>query len=187
MIQLPPIPSWDGLHPLIIHFPIALLLIAPIFVLVGTLLIPARGRTFLITALLMMVLGTAATFAAVSTGKAAGQVAERSPQVNAVLEQHEELAETTRVVFSVLTVLFVAIVFAPQLLQKPPSRLTTTALPLLFLVLYGAGAVLLTNTAHNGGRLVHELGVKAVVAPSPEPPVTMSDERGNSRSIPTSR
>jgi uncharacterized membrane protein len=176
MIQLPPVPSWDGLHPLIIHFPIALLLIAPIFVLVGTLLSPGRGRTFLVAALLMMVLGTASTFVAVSTGESAGQVAERSPQVDAV---HEELAETTRVVFSVLTVLFVALLFAPKLQRKPPSRLTTTALPLLFLVLYGAGAVLLINTAHNGGRLVHELGVKALVTPSPEPPVAMSDEGGN--------
>ena len=28
MIDLPPVPTWDGLHPLIIHFPIALLLVA---------------------------------------------------------------------------------------------------------------------------------------------------------------
>ena len=37
MIQTPPIPSWDGLHPLIIDFPIALLLVAPLLVLIGAL------------------------------------------------------------------------------------------------------------------------------------------------------
>jgi len=179
MIQMPPIPSWDGLHPLIIHFPIALLLVAPILVLIGALLENAKGRTFLIAALVMMVLGTASTFVAISTGKAAGQLAERSSQVNAVLEQHEELAETSRVVFSALTVLFSALLFAPQLLQKRPSWLTTAALPLLFLVLYAGGAVLLINTAHNGGRLVHELGVRPMVAPSPEPPVRNPGERGD--------
>ena len=37
---------------------------------------------------------------------------------------------------------------------------------LAFLVLYGTGALFLVNTAHQGGRLVHELGVRAPVAPS---------------------
>ena len=41
MLQFPAIPSWDALHPLIIHFPIALLLIAPIFIIVGAVLAPA--------------------------------------------------------------------------------------------------------------------------------------------------
>ena len=35
MIEFPPIPSWDGLHPLIVHFPIALLLVAPLLVVLG--------------------------------------------------------------------------------------------------------------------------------------------------------
>ena len=51
MIQMPPIPSWDGLHPLIIHFPIALLLVAPLLVLVGALLKPEKGRPVLYVAL----------------------------------------------------------------------------------------------------------------------------------------
>jgi hypothetical protein len=29
--------------------------------------------------------------------------------------------------------------------------------------------VVLVNTAHNGGRLVHELGVQALAAPAPAP------------------
>ena len=31
MLQFPAIPSWDALHPLIIHFPIALLLICLLY------------------------------------------------------------------------------------------------------------------------------------------------------------
>ena len=65
--MFPPIPSWDGLHPLIIHFPIALLLVAPILVLLG-LISPNRGRAFLGAALILMVLGTIASWIAVSTG-----------------------------------------------------------------------------------------------------------------------
>lgn len=36
MQALPPIPNWTGLHPLVIHFPIALLLVTPLFIIAGT-------------------------------------------------------------------------------------------------------------------------------------------------------
>ena len=49
MIEFPPIPSWDGLHPLIIHFPIVLLLVAPVLVLIGALLAPEKGRPLLLS------------------------------------------------------------------------------------------------------------------------------------------
>ncbi len=172
MIQFPPIPSWDALHPLIIHFPIGLLLVAPVFILVGAWLKPDRGRAYLIAALILMLLGTASVFVAVETGEAAGKLAERTPEINAVLEHHEKLAEATQVGFSVLTGIFAAILFIPRLLRRGPNRLVATLLPLVFLVFYGAGILLLTNTAHNGGRLVHEFGVKAMVAPSPLPTST---------------
>ncbi len=167
MLHLPPIPSWDALHPLIIHFPIALLLIAPIFIVVGAVLQPAKGRSYLIAAMILLLVGTAAIFVAVETGEAAGKLAERVAGMERVLETHESLAERTRAVFSVLSIIFVALLAAPRLLKKTDTRLTTTILPLAFLVLYGAGALLLVNTAHNGGRLVHEFGVRAMVASSP--------------------
>jgi len=44
-----------------------------------------------------------------------------------------------------------------------------TLLPLVFLLLYGAGAVLLVDTAHRGGRLVHEFGVRAFMPPPGSP------------------
>lgn len=167
MLHLPPIPSWDALHPLIIHFPIALLLVAPIFIVVGAVLQPAKGRAYLIAAMILLLVGTAAIFVAVETGEAAGKLAERVPGMERVLETHESLAERTRAVFSVLSIIFVALLVAPRLLKKTDTRLTTTILPLAFLVLYGAGALLLVNTAHNGGRLVHEFGVRAMVASAP--------------------
>ena len=95
MIQLPVIPPWAGLHPLIVHFPIALLLITPMLVIVGALLRPERGRIILYTALGLMLIGTLGTFLAAATGEAAGKLAERTPQIDAVLERHEELADAT--------------------------------------------------------------------------------------------
>ena len=181
MIAFPPVPSWDGLHPLIVHFPIALLLVAPLFVLLGVVL--RRGRLFFWAALLLMAIGTTATFVAVSTGEAAGKLAERTPQINAVLEHHEELAETTRTVFTVLTLIFAAIVIAPAVTQRLQDRTFRIVLPLAFLVCYGGGLVFLANTAHNGGRLVHELGVQAVMPPG-EP--VANGGVNNNREVPSS-
>lgn len=161
--MFPPIPSWDGLHPIIIHFPIALLIIAPLIILIG-IFTPKGGRAFLISAFILMLIGTIATFVAVSTGKAAGELAEHINNVDAVLEQHEELAETTRAVFAALTTVFGVVIFAPMLLKKELERMVVIPLNLAFLLFYGSGVLLLLNTAHQGGRLVHELGVRAVMS-----------------------
>jgi len=167
MLQFPAIPSWDALHPLIIHFPIALLLVAPIFIVVGAALTPAKGRSYLIAAVVLLLVGTASIFVAVETGEAAGKLAERAPGMQPVIETHESLAERTQAVFSVLSVIFLALLAVPRFLKREDTRLTTTILPLAFLVLYSAGALLLVNTAHNGGRLVHEFGVQAMVTSTP--------------------
>jgi len=169
MSQFPPIPSWDALHPLVIHFPIALLLVVPFLIVTGALRPPERGQTILYVALALMIAGTLGTFLAVATGEAAGRIAERTLQIDVVLEHHEQLAEATRIAFSVLTVVFAAILLIPVILKKTSNRLVSTALSLAFLVLYGGGILLLTNTAHNGGRLVHEFGVRAAVKHSPLP------------------
>jgi uncharacterized membrane protein len=161
MVELPPLPGWDGLHPLVVHFPVALLLVAPLFVLVALFLSPARGRAPLLAALALIALGTVAPWVAAASGEAAGKLAERSPEINAALERHEDLAEATRTMFSGLTLALAAILFGPALLRRQLARAPLLALLGAFLVTYAAGAALLANTAHNGGRLVHQLGVRA--------------------------
>ena len=89
--MLPPWPGWDGLHPLVIHFPIALLLTAPVFVLLA-MIQPKRGASFGLSALVMLVLGTAAAFVAVETGEAAAELATRSEAINSAIESHASLA-----------------------------------------------------------------------------------------------
>jgi len=143
------------------------LLVAPIFIVVGAALTPAKGRAYLIAAMVLLLVGTVAILVAVQTGEAAGKLAERTPGMEQVLETHESLAERTQAVFSVLSVIFLALLAVPLLLKRADTRLTTTVLPLAFLVLYSAGALLLVNTAHNGGRLVHEFGVRAMVTSAP--------------------
>jgi len=163
MDLLPPVPTWDGFHPLVIHFPIALLLVAPVFIMAG-LAAPREARSCFAAALILMGLGVVAAWVAVASGHAAAELVEQEGAVRTVLERHAELGEMTRNVFTALTLVFMVFVFLPARLKRPLSRGVTAGLGLLFLVLYAAGALLLANTAHQGARLVHEFGVHAVVA-----------------------
>ena len=108
-----------------------------------------------------MVLGTIASYVALSTGLAAGSRTRLPLAVNDVVAQHRSLAETSALTSAALTMVFAAIVIVPRLLSRHLSRVITAVLPAVFLVLYAAGVVLLLDTAHLGGRLVHEFGVTA--------------------------
>jgi uncharacterized membrane protein len=159
------IPDWNGLHPLVVHFPVALLLVAPVLVLVGLAL--ERQRAFLFAGLLVMALGTVGAWVAVETGEAAGELAERMPGVEPVLERHGEMAETTRTLFTVLTLVYAGLLFAPLALKRQPRRLADVGAHGLFLAAYAAAAVYLAQTAHQGGILVHQYGVHALQGAAP--------------------
>jgi len=107
-------------------------------------------------------------FIAASTGHAAADLVERGGPVDAVLEAHEELGSEARMVFAGLSVILIGMHFAPKVLRQEENRLFTTFLPMAFLALYSVGVLFLLNTAHAGGRLVHEFGVHAMVPPTSE-------------------
>ena len=46
MPQLPMIPGWDGIHPLLIHFPLTLFFLAPVFVLFAASPRPRHDKRF---------------------------------------------------------------------------------------------------------------------------------------------
>jgi uncharacterized membrane protein len=161
MFQLPLFPGWDGLHPLIIHFPIALLFTAPLFVIFGAVLSPPRGRAFLLSALILMVLGTASIILSVETGEAAGELVRSDPAIKAVIAEHRDLAEATQVLFSVLTLVFGALLFVPHWIRAELGRRVNFALLAVFLIFYTTGILFLVHTAHHGGLLVHEMGVRS--------------------------
>ncbi len=164
--MLPPWPGWDGLHPLVIHFPIALLMVAPLFVALA-LAWRRHSAAFSQAALVLLALGTISTYVAISTGQAAGELAEHTDAINAVILQHEELAETTSTTFSVITVLYALFTLLPALVERVRKPAYALVGNLVFLVVIGAATLLVVNTAHQGGRLVHQLGVRAIMTTPP--------------------
>jgi uncharacterized membrane protein len=166
MLNFPHVPNWSGLHPLIIHFPIALLFVAPLFVILGSVIGPLKGRPFLVSALILTALGTASIFMAVETGEAASELISSTSAVGTVLRQHQDLAETTEVLFALLTVALAALLYVPKLLRRELGPQVNVALLTVYLLFYATGALFLVNTAHRGARLVHEFGVKAPIASS---------------------
>jgi len=163
MPQFPPIPAWESLHPLVIHFPIVLLLLSPLFVLISAVLSPPRGRSYMTAALIVLLLGTVSLFVAAESGEAAAAVAGRSGPVDALLASHESLASEAEIIFLGLCAVLVGIVALPRILSCQETRLTSTFLPLAYIVLYSAGIFVVVNTAHAGGRLVHEFGIHALI------------------------
>ena len=131
-----PLPGWHAIHPQMVLFPIALLLIAPLFVVIGALRQAGRGYPFMLSALLLMVLGTASIYVTAAAGEA-------------VRIQDRDIPGTAGMAFSVLTLIFASIVFLPRALKQSPSLAISRVLPLVFLVFYAAGAVSLANS-HQG-------------------------------------
>ena len=98
----PPTPPWEGMHPLVVHFPIALLLFAAVFVVLA-IIVPKRGWWFSVSALILLIGGTAGAFVAVSTGEAARDVVEEGEdEMFEVMQQHEDVVEQARNVFVAL-------------------------------------------------------------------------------------
>ena len=159
-------PNWNGFHALIVHISFLLLLGAPFFVIVGAALSAPKRRWILGLALTLMVLGTAMIFVAVESGRATRKLVGLTPELSVVVEEHQSLAERTRELFSVLTLGFAALFFAPQLLGRELESRVGTALLAAFLLFYGSGAIFLVDTALEGGRLVRELGAQAGVIPN---------------------
>lgn len=183
MLQFPPLPTWDSLHPLIIHFPIVLLLLSPLFILVSTVLSPQKGRPYMFVAVFLLLLGTGSLFFAALTGEAAADLAERGGEMNAVLEAHENLASETKIIFSVLSAILLGMVVMFRLLRRQETKLALRFLPLTFLALYTVGVLFLVNTAHAGGRLVHEFGVHAMIPGTSDKPGVSTAVEGSAESM----
>ncbi len=164
----PPLPPYEGLHPLVVHYPIALLMTLPVLVILAAAW-KRQTRVVLTVALLLCVLGVAAAFLATNTGEAAEKFAKGIPGADKTLHEHEELAEFARNIFvGVAVVLGVMTGIAWKVGDRLPAWGRWAGV-LVFVLIWGFGASVLANAAHLGGKLVHVHGVRAPMTLEPPP------------------
>jgi uncharacterized membrane protein len=144
------------------------LMVALLFVLLA-IIAPRNTASLRFSAFVLLVLGTIAAFVAIETGEATAEFALKTDANKAVLDQHSELGEPTRNAFTALTALHGLVLFLPRVSQKAARPAFRTAANVVMLALLAAGSLLEANKGHLGGRLVHELGVRAMW---PQVPVT---------------
>jgi uncharacterized membrane protein len=148
------LPDWaPNIHPLLVHFPIALLITAACLDVVGWVL--HRHRPLRQAATLLYVLGTGAAIAAYFTGRAASQTVWLPGMAQAVVREHWDWAFRT--------VWFFGIVTGLRLVLLRPSRRDAGSAIIAALALAGlVGIGLLRATSDRGGRLVYQHGVGTV-------------------------
>jgi uncharacterized membrane protein len=160
MFQLPTPPPWEGLHPLVIHFPVALLSIAPLFILLA-IIFKEQQKSFTIAAFVLILIGTLGAIVGVMTGEAAMTLAKRSPEINVVMSNHQAMMETVRNL-AILLLLFYG-VFTYFYFKGKFKASLVFVLQLIFLIFSGVILLLMTIGAHQGARLVHEFGIQSIM------------------------
>ena len=132
------------IHPMVVHFPIALLLASTLF---DALAFRWRSQQFRDTSLSLLVLGILAAGVAVLTGHFAEETVERSGIPKQAIEIHEELGGSVFWVFLGLLGLRLAS-FWGWIREQPR----------LVLIIGLGGGLLLMIASYFGGDLVYRFG-----------------------------
>lgn len=160
-LQLPSIPSWETAHPAVVHFPVALLMIAGVPLLLAVFWGSKRVALLLFASGLLLA-GVIGAFVATSTGEAGEDVAlNMTDAAHRVLHDHEELAELARNLFIGVLVFAAGAAVVAWKTASSTKKVFALASAVVVLLAHGASSLVLANAAHQGGRLVHEFGVRA--------------------------
>ena len=132
------------IHPIVVHFPIALLSVSVIFDLIAT---RWRHKSFQDAGFYTLIAGLLGAVAAVLTGALAEEIAEDKGIPEAVLEIHEALGYAT--LFFFIGLLALRLLMRWKLIKEIPA---------LYLAMGFVGIVILAAAGYFGGRLVYDFG-----------------------------
>ncbi len=179
--MIPILPEWaPNLHPLIIHFPIALLATAVVFDLVS--LFTRKWAGVRIAAVILFAFGAFGAYASFLTGRNAADALDLPASAVANVTDHADWAEVTVWFFLIYAVVRLFVLW----FDIKGRRWAQLRVHVLLFIMGAGGYYLVVQTADRGARLVyaHGLGVKPVMeqaAAGPaviEPPATPGKTTG---------
>ncbi|TAL09821.1 MAG: DUF2231 domain-containing protein [Nitrospirae bacterium] len=144
------------IHPMVVHFPIALLIISVLFDAMAT---QWRHKSFQDTGFYTLIAGLLGAVVAVVTGAMAEEVAEGKGIPESVLEIHEALGYATLLFF--LGLLALRLLMRWKLIKEIPA---------LYLAMGIVGIAILTVTGYVGGSLVFDFGAGVNLSMEGTPP-----------------
>jgi uncharacterized membrane protein len=136
------------IHPMIVHFPIALLIASAIFDLLA---LRWPSKSFREASLYALIGGLLGAIFALVTGNLAEDLAVKGGAPKALIERHETLAYISSAVFAALLAMKLLIQWGR--LRELPALSVTVGL---------VGVVVLGGAAYFGGSLVYEFGAGLV-------------------------
>lgn len=145
MNELPEFWRTEVYHPLSVHFPIALLLIASLFKAVG---LWSSKLTWSHGGRILLALGVIGIWIAIYTGDLADGIVSRQLCDPTILKTHENYAYITAWLFSGALILDLIVAFTEFLKKK--------AIFLIIVLLMLTGSGFLTYVGHLGAELVYQ-------------------------------
>lgn len=143
-------PTLAQLHPQVVHFAIALLLLGVLFRLIS---LTGKLKFTDHAAAALLILGTVAALVSVKSGDEAHGPVERIPGARPIVIEHEEAAETTHDVFVVVALLELV---ALGLVLSPRTASATRWVHAASAVVGVWGGWTLYRTAELGGEIVYK-------------------------------
>jgi uncharacterized membrane protein len=149
------IPEWaPNVHPMLIHFPIVLVVLAAA---VDAVHLVRPGQAMGRLAVALWVLGALTAVAAYFTGRAAAETVFIPGMAHVLVDDHRAWALASTVALAGVAVL--------RLGSSVARRADTLTMRILFVALALALVVLVQQTAERGARLVFEQGVGVIGGP----------------------
>jgi len=161
MNELPDIWRTELWHPMVVHFPIVLLLGAAFLRILSVFFTDAKNAFLKNTSRLSLYIGVVTAWIAIYTGSLADSIVVRELCDPTVLEDHENAAFTIGYIFTAVALIDVLDFISGDkisFLKKPFKEWVIVGLLL-------AGSVYLVYTAHLGAGLVYQQGA-AVYQPA---------------------
>ncbi|MGG0656281.1 DUF2231 domain-containing protein [Rummeliibacillus pycnus] len=147
------------LHPSIVHFPIALLVLGAVLEIINTFMKKESLNKF---GTFLIIIGVLSGFLALATGDQAEEFAFQNwgRGLHDQVETHSLFADISIIVFSALAV--IKLIFKHKFFKWRPKQIKNGLISTLIVILSVAGIVSLTITGHLGGKIVYEHNPTAV-------------------------